>query len=66
MNKRTKRNILNWTMLVCLLISLITGFLLKAMPGMWLGITHTFSSLILFVTALIHTVQNGMLRRRKK
>lgn len=66
MKKRIRRNILNWTMLVCLLLCLITGFLLKAMPGMWLGITHTCSSIILFVAAMIHTVQNGMLHRKKK
>lgn len=58
MSKRTKTAILNWTMLVSLVIVFASGMLLKPFPGMWLGISHAVSGIVLFVTVMIHVVKH--------
>lgn len=58
MSNRTKANILNWTMMVSLIAVFVSGILLKPFPGMWLGITHAVSGMILFVSALIHAFKH--------
>ncbi|MBQ8280453.1 MAG: hypothetical protein IJZ23_11470 [Roseburia sp.] len=63
MSKRTKANILNWTMMISLIVVFASGMLLKPFPGMWLGITHGVSGIILFVSAMIHALKH--MRKRK-
>ena len=58
MTKRTKTNILNWTMTISLIVVFATGILLKPFPGMWMGITHGVSGMILFVSAMIHSLKH--------
>lgn len=58
MSKRTRTNILNWTMLISLIVVFATGILLKPFPGMWMGITHALSGAILFVSAMIHSLKH--------
>ena len=58
MNKRTKAAILNWTMLISLIVVFASGMLLKPFPGMWLGITHGVSGIVLFISAMIHSVKH--------
>ena len=58
MSKRTKTNILNWTMMISLVVVFTTGMLLKPFPGMWMGITHGVSGMILFVSAMIHGLEH--------
>lgn len=58
MSKRTKTNILNWTMMISLVVVFATGMLLKPFPGMWMGITHGVSGMILFVSAMIHSLKH--------
>ena len=62
MNKN--RQILNWVMLISLILVFASGILLKPFPGMWLGITHGVSGIVLFISAMIHIV--GHMRIRKK
>ncbi len=62
MNKKTKRQITNWVMLVSLIIVMVTGMLLRPMPGMWMGITHAASGLTLTISIVIHCFQH----RRKR
>lgn len=59
-----KRQILNWTMIISLITVFVTGFLLKPFPGMWMGITHSLSGIVLFVSAVIHI--GGYMIVRKK
>lgn len=63
MSNRTKTNILNWTMMISLIVVFATGMLLKPFPGMWMGITHGVSGMILFVSAMIHALKH--MRKRK-
>ena len=58
MSNRTKTNILNWTMMISLVVVFTTGMLLKPFPGMWMGITHGVSGMILFVSAMIHGLEH--------
>lgn len=62
MNKN--RQILNWMMMISLILVFATGILLKIFPGMWLGITHAVSGMVLFVSAMIHIL--GHMKIRKK
>lgn len=62
MSNRTKANILNWTMMISLIVVFASGILLKPFPGMWLGIAHGVSGMILFVSAMIHALKH--MRRR--
>lgn len=64
MKKRKMMFAVNWIMLVALVVVFITGLLLKPMPGMWMGIAHGASGFVLFVCAVIHCVQHGMLKRK--
>ncbi len=50
-----KTKILNWTMMISLIVVFVSGILLKPFPGMWLGITHGVSGIVLLVSALIHS-----------
>lgn len=58
-----KRQILNWTMMISLIVVFVSGILLKPIPGMWMGITHGVSGIVLFISAMIHIV--GHMRIRK-
>ena len=58
MSNRTKTQILNWTMMISLIVVFASGMLLKPFPGMWLGITHGVSGIILFVSAMIHSLKH--------
>lgn len=58
MSKRTKTQILNWVMMISLILVFASGILLKPFPGMWLGITHGVSGIVLFVSAMIHIVKH--------
>ena len=60
---KTKTLILNWTMLISLILVFGTGILLKPFPGMWMGITHGVSGIVLFVSAMIHIVGHMRVRR---
>ena len=66
MKKRKMMNLINWTMLISLIVVFVTGLLLKPMPGMWMGIAHGMSGFVLVISAVIHCIQHGMLKRRKK
>lgn len=57
---------INWTMLIALITVFVTGILLKPMPGMWMGITHGVSGFVVVITAVIHMVQHGMLKMKKR
>lgn len=63
MSNRTKTNILNWTMMISLIVVFATGILVKPFPGMWMGITHGVSGIVLFVTAMMHSLKH--MRKRK-
>lgn len=60
------KNVLNWMMLVSLVLVFVSGVLLKPMPGMWLGIVHGVSGLVLFVSGLIHVLRHARLGRKAK
>ena len=60
-----KRQILNWTMMISLILVFVTGILLKPFPGMWMGITHGVSGYVLFVSAMIHILGHmGLCKKR--
>ena len=61
-----KRQILNWTMMISLILVFGTGILLKPLPGMWMGITHGVSGIVLFISAMIHILGHMEIRRRAK
>ena len=63
MNK--KREILNWTMTISLIIAFASGVLAKPFPSMWMGITHALSSVVLFISAMIHIVGHMRVRKSK-
>ena len=58
-----KRQILNWTMMISLVLVFVSGILLKPFPGMWMGITHGVSGIVLFISAMIHIVGHMRVRR---
>lgn len=60
-----KRQILNWTMMISLILVFVTGILLKPFPGMWMGITHAVSGFVLFVSAMIHILSHMGLRKKR-
>lgn len=64
MKKRNVMVAINWAMLLSLLVVFASGALLKITPGMWMGITHALSGVILVITAVIHMVQHGMLKKK--
>ncbi|MBR3768940.1 MAG: hypothetical protein IKL06_00200 [Lachnospiraceae bacterium] len=63
MSNRIKTNMLNWTMLISLIVVFATGILLKPFPGMWMGIAHGVSGIVLFVSAMSHSIKH-MIRRK--
>lgn len=63
MNKRKKNMIFNWVMLLSLVVVFLSGVLVKVMPGMWLGITHALSGVILVICVMIHCVRHGKFRK---
>ena len=65
MKKRKAIMAINWIMLISLSTVFITGFLLKPMPSMWMGITHGVSGFVMVISAAIHCVQHGMFKRKK-
>lgn len=56
MSKKTM--ILNWTMMISLILVFATGILLKPFPGMWMGITHGVSGIVLFISASVHILKH--------
>lgn len=58
--------VLHWVMLVSLVVVFCSGMLLKGMPGMWLGITHGVSGLLLTGSVLVHVVQRCRPVRKPK
>ena len=58
-----KRQILNWTMMISLILVFVSGLLLKPFPGMWMGITHGVSGIVLFISAMIHILGHMRVRR---
>ena len=60
-----KRQILNWTMMISLILVFVSGMLLKPFPGMWMGITHGVSGIVLFISAMIHIIGHMRIRKRK-
>ncbi|MBQ2705553.1 MAG: hypothetical protein IJF60_01925 [Agathobacter sp.] len=58
-----KNQILNWIMLSSLILVFVSGILLKPFPGMWMGITHGVSGIVLFISAMVHIL--GHMRIRK-
>jgi len=58
-----KKQILNWIMMISLILVFVSGILLKPFPGMWMGITHGVSGIVLFISAMIHIV--GHMRDRR-
>jgi len=58
-----KNQILNWIMLISLILVFVSGILLKPFPGMWMGITHGVSGIVLFISAMVHIL--GHMRIRK-
>lgn len=66
MKKRTIMVAINWIMLISLIVVFGSGMLLKVMPGMWMGITHAVSGLLLVITAIVHMLQHGMLKKSSK
>lgn len=63
MSNKTKTDISNWTMMISLIVVFASGILLKPFPGMWLGIAHGISGIVLFVSAMIHGLKH--MRKRK-
>ncbi len=59
-----KRQILNWTMMISLILVFVSGILLKPFPGMWMGITHGVSGFVLFISAMIHILGHMRIRRK--
>ena len=57
---------LSWVMLISLLLVFASGLLLKPMPGMWLGILHGVSGIVLFVSTLIHVLQRVRVGKKAK
>lgn len=57
---------LNWVMLISLLLVFASGLLLKPMPGMWLGILHGVSGIVLFASTLIHVLQRFKVGKKAK
>ena len=60
-----KRQILNWIMMISLILVFVSGILLKPFPGMWMGITHGVSGIILFISAMIHILGHMRIRKRE-
>lgn len=58
--------ILNWVMLVSLVMVFVSGMMLKPMPGMWLGILHGVSGLVLVVSVAVHVLRHVRLGRKVK
>ena len=54
MDKNRKNRIVNWIMAVSLIVVMTTGMLLRALPGMWLGIAHGGSGIILTISIVAH------------
>jgi hypothetical protein len=55
---KKKTQILNWTMIISLSLVFFTGILLKPFPGMWMGITHSVSGFVLFISASVHILKH--------
>lgn len=66
MRTKKAKMIINWLMLLSLVAVVATGLLLKPYPGMWMGISHGVSGFLLVISAIIHSLQHGMLKQSKK
>lgn len=62
MRQNTINAIINRVMIVSLVVVMITGVLLRAMPGMWIGILHGVSGITLTISIIIHCFNH----RKKK
>ena len=58
-----KNKIVNYMMLVSLFVVFVSGFVVKIISNMWVGITHGVSGIVLFVSILYHCVTHGMFRK---
>ena len=58
-----KNQLLNISMLIALIVCFASGFIVKVIPNMWMGITHGVSGMILFVSILYHCGTHGMFRK---
>lgn len=63
MRGRKTRDMVNFIMMISLIIVFVSGLLLKVMPGMWMGITHGLSGIVLVASAAVHYIQNRRVRR---
>lgn len=66
MTQRTKTKCVNYIMLISLILVFVSGILLKPFPGMWMGITHMASAMLLVITVVLHCIQHGMFRKKMK
>ncbi len=64
MNKRTKMLIVNYVMAVSLVIVMVTGMLLRPFPGMWMGIAHGVSGMLLTASIVVHCIQHRPKRKK--
>lgn len=62
MRQNTINAIINRVMIVSLVVVMITGVLLRAMPGMWIGILPGVSGITLTISIIIHCFNH----RKKK
>lgn len=65
MKNRKAIKVVNYIMLIALIIVVMTGILLKPMPGMWMGISHGVSGYVVAICAIIHCLQHNMFHRKK-
>ncbi len=59
------KRIINRLLILSLLVAFVSGLVLKTAPGMWTGILHGVSGLVLFICAVIHGIQYGAAKRRQ-
>lgn len=64
MTKRTKIKLVNILMLISLIAVLLTGFLVKPFPSMWMGIGHAFSGVFLTICIFIHCMQHRPMKKK--
>ena len=57
---------LKCSLMVALVLALASGIALKAVPGMWPGIVHAVSGLVLVVSVLVHVFRRVPQGRKEK
>lgn len=66
MKKRQMMIAVNWILLISMILVVVSGMLLKSMPGMVMGITHALSGYVFAIAGVVHCLQHGMLKFKKK